>query len=195
MDGSEGHVALAASRRLFISGASHTGKSTFAQAVAAEAPAALISTDTLARHPGRPWPVPRPHVADFYANLAADTHATLLQHHYATLQGLIKEALAACDTSAVIIEGSALRPLVAGDGLFFCLHASDDFVKMRIYQNSGYHTADPDHRHLIDAFLARSLADQTALLAEAEKAQATLIDASNETALAAAQQLAIAYLR
>lgn len=111
------------------------------------------------------------------------------------MQGLIREAIAGCHAPAVIFEGSALRPSESGEGMFLCLHAPNDFVKTRIYQNSGYHTADPDHRHLIDAFLARSLADQTALLAEAEKAQATLIDASNETALAAAQHMAIAYLR
>lgn len=42
-------------RVILIGGASHTGKSTLAQALASHLGWNYRSTDKLARHPGRPW--------------------------------------------------------------------------------------------------------------------------------------------
>src|SRR5215468_118437 len=57
---------------ILIGGTSHTGKSTVAKRIAERLGAICVSTDSLARHPGRPWPAARevpPHVVEHYLQL------------------------------------------------------------------------------------------------------------------------------
>ena len=73
-------------RVLLIGGTSHVGKSTLAKALAARLGGEHVSTDTLARHPGRPWatssgPFPR-HVAAHYLSLSVDELTTEQLRHY-----------------------------------------------------------------------------------------------------------------
>lgn len=59
-------------RVVLIGGTSHTGKSTVAKRIAEKIGATCVSTDSLARHPGRPWPAARdvpPHVVRHYLEL------------------------------------------------------------------------------------------------------------------------------
>lgn len=58
---------------ILIAGTSHVGKSTFAARLTKALGCSLISTDSLARHPGRPWPTVRPAVAEFYSSLSPET--------------------------------------------------------------------------------------------------------------------------
>ena len=55
---------------LLIGGTSHTGKTTLAQSLAQQLDRDCISTDSLARHPGRPWKISDKevpsHVVDHY---------------------------------------------------------------------------------------------------------------------------------
>ena len=52
---------------VLIGGTSHVGKSTVARALATSLGFRHVSTDRLARHPGRPWTTTRPHVREHYA--------------------------------------------------------------------------------------------------------------------------------
>ena len=63
-------------RVVLIGGTSHVGKSTLSESLAARLGWTRISTDTLARHPGRPWkPAPEKvpdHVAEHYLSLSVN---------------------------------------------------------------------------------------------------------------------------
>ena len=71
---------------LLIGGTSHTGKSTLGTRLAHERNGVYQSTDTLARHPGRPWKtfpetVP-PHVAEHYLTLTPPELIADVVRHY-----------------------------------------------------------------------------------------------------------------
>ena len=73
-------------RVVFIGGTSHVGKSTLAESLAARLGWTRISTDTLARHPGRPWrPAPEKvpdHVAEHYLSLSVNELLKDVLRHY-----------------------------------------------------------------------------------------------------------------
>ncbi len=181
-------------RRVLISGASHTGKSTLAKMIAGRVSATIIATDALARHPGRPWPKPRPHVVDYFSNLSGETHITLLQHHYLAMRAVVRVALEGNTEKAVIVEGSPLRPGVFDADVFVGLIAPPPVLEERIFMSCNYVSLPQEKRQLVDAFLARSLADQDALKAEADAAGVPLIDSSDTGALAKAISDAVAVL-
>lgn len=76
-------------RVVLIGGTSNVGKSTVARAVAAELGFGCLSTDRLARHPGRPWRTPEwevpAHVAEHYRSLSVDELITSVLGHYERL--------------------------------------------------------------------------------------------------------------
>ncbi len=171
---------------LLICGTSHCGKSTLAAALGRQTGATVLATDQMARHPGRPWPQPRPHVVDFYQNLSDVSRLTLLQHHYQTMQGLILQAIQS-QSGPYIIEGSALRPDAAtvyrGHSCeVICLTAPPDVLADRIYRESGYAGLNPDQRSLVQAFVRRSLADQDIILATASQLDVMVIDTTDPSA-------------
>ena len=63
-------------RVILIGGSSNVGKSTIAQSMALKLGWSYLSTDSLARHPGRPWRVGQravpEHVVDHYRSLSVD---------------------------------------------------------------------------------------------------------------------------
>lgn len=73
-------------RVILIGGSSHVGKSALARSLADTLGWRLISTDELARHPGRPWrsaPERVPdHVAEHYLTLPVDELIADVLHHY-----------------------------------------------------------------------------------------------------------------
>lgn len=153
---------------LLISGTSHTGKSSLADVIGKALGCKTYATDGFARHPGRPWPNPAPHVAEYFAALSGKTiYQFLLNHHenmWPQLQKLILEKHAAGET--FILEGSALRPeytqTIAPDmALNICLYADDDFLRERMRQNSSYTSRDANMQHIVDKFIDRSLMDNT----------------------------------
>ena len=127
------HKVPADLRVILIGGSSHVGKSTLADSLAAKLGWTQISTDKLARHPGRPWqPEPQQvpdHVAEHYLSLSVHELIEDVLHHYKVNVWPQVEAIVtatATDTSKerIIVEGSALWPefvatlRVCGDSKF-----------------------------------------------------------------------------
>ena len=155
---------------LLIGGASHSGKSSLAGGIATRLQIKCISTDSLARHPGRPWrsapeDVPA-HVADHYLSMTASELVGDVLRHYRDIVGpLVNDVIDAhCrlpGQSRLVIEGSALLPeLVAAmdqPGIAaIWLIASDDVLRRRIHVSSQYETNSARQRLMIDKFVARN---------------------------------------
>jgi hypothetical protein len=101
---------------ILISGSSHAGKSTLAEALANRLGYSSLSTDRLARHPGRPWnhngPV-KEHVAQHYATFSVDELLSdVLAHYRKNVLPQVAEILAKHSsedsTEGLVLEGSAL---------------------------------------------------------------------------------------
>src|SRR5207244_3525733 len=142
-------------RVLLIGGSSHAGKSTLARALGDKLGWSVISTDTLARHPGRPWPVGSravpEHVAEHYLSLDGDELIRSVLEHYHNmwprLRELIEEHAGEASTQRIVIEGSALWPaniatLACGGVAAIWLTASDRVFEGRILAESGFVAAD-----------------------------------------------------
>jgi 2-phosphoglycerate kinase len=158
-----------ATRVVLIGGTSHAGKSSTASALAARWGAEAISTDKLARHPGRPWPTPTwvvpDHVAEHYATLTAEELIASVMAHYGRIWPMVRELIEtrAADAGAptLVLEGSALWPeLVAELKLptvrAVWLTADDAVFDARIRRESRFDQADPAGRQLIESFAART---------------------------------------
>jgi DNA polymerase III delta prime subunit len=156
-------------RVLLIGGTSHVGKSTLAKALAARLGGEHVSTDTLARHPGRPWatssgPFPR-HVAAHYLSLSVDELTTGQLRHYQRLWPRIEEMAAAWATDAgarrLILEGSGILPLPAAalktpDTSAVWLTASAAVLRDRIYSASRFDDLAPEEKIIVEKFLGRT---------------------------------------
>lgn len=153
--------------RLFlIGGPSHAGKSTLAAAAASYLGCRCISTDSLARHPGRPWRDPPdqlpPHVVEHYRDLPLDEMMQSVLAHYRSMWSALVLPLIESG-ERLVLEGSALLPeLVARldmrDIRATWLVADDGVLKRRIRAESDYDLRDPDARVLIDKFAERAIA-------------------------------------
>jgi 2-phosphoglycerate kinase len=157
-------------RVILIGGTSHAGKSSLARELAARLAYEPLSTDKLARHPGRPWPpgeasVP-PDVAQHYGALAPEALIGSVLRHYGTMWPMIRalvEARAA-DSAApgLVLEGSALWPeraaqlLGGGSVAGLWLVADEALIEARIRRESRFEAADRAGRALIEAFLERT---------------------------------------
>jgi 2-phosphoglycerate kinase len=160
-------------RVILIGGSSHAGKSTLAQSLASRLDWHCISTDSLARHPGRPWGKVRPHVARHYLSLSVDALFEDVLRHYARLWPDIQSLITAhaSDPSAqrLILEGSALWPesvatlRLEGVGAIW-LTASDSFFQKRMYKNSGFDQASVRGQAMIEKFLQRTLRYNTRMI-------------------------------
>lgn len=172
----------AQTRVLLIGGSSHSGKSTLAAALAGRLGWTQRSTDSLARHPGRPWRAPPDavplHVAEHYLQLTADERMASVQAHYQgqwpTIEALIQAHAQDPAAERLVLEGSALWPsnvaALRGPAVAAVwLTAADALFEARIRAGSGYATADARGRAMIDAFLERTLAFNRAMLAEVER--------------------------
>lgn len=149
---------------LLIGGTSHTGKSTLAQHLSQMLEWKTISTDGLARHPGRPWKVlPEmvpPPVAEHYLSLSVDELLADVLRHYRRLWPTISDLIVRSETP-LVVEGSALcpewvAPLTSGKTAIW-LTANDDFLRQRIYATSGFDKADEPQKELIRKFVGRTL--------------------------------------
>ena len=155
---------------ILIGGTSHSGKSTLAEVLSEELKGQCISTDSLARHPGRPWKenpdlIPA-HVRKHYFSLSVEELLTDVLRHYKSLwpliQSIIKSHLANSISGILIMEGSALLPelvnsLVSNKVVPIWLTGSDNFFRKRIYQSSQYQSAGVPEQQLIDKFIARTI--------------------------------------
>lgn len=154
-------------RVLLIGGTSHVGKSTLARLLADDLGWSCISTDALARHPGRPWPAPSEEVSVHYHSLSADDLADAQWRHYQrlwpTVEALVRKRLDAAAGRGLVLEGSGVLPeavasLDVGQGVAAAwLTGSPSLVKGRVHDAGGYESADADHRFMIDQFAGRTL--------------------------------------
>lgn len=157
-------------RLLLIGGASHVGKSTLAQSLASQLQWHYCSTDSLARHPGRPWKaqskdIPK-HVAAHYRLLPVDELIEdVLRHYRKNVWSMIEDIITSHSTDIssqkIIIEGSALLPELVTTLNFdkistIWLTASNEFLRQRIYMESQYQTKSQLEKMLVDKFVERN---------------------------------------
>lgn len=168
---------------LLIFGTSHVGKSTLAAGMGTALGWKVLSTDQLARHPGRPWPEVKPAVADFYESLSDESIYWFLQVHHENLWPRIQHLIAAESASrqGLVFEGSALRPefianLESQAFVPVGLHASADFLLRRIKTESRYNELDGRMRSLVDKFITRSLHDNQNIVSAAERLGLRLVN-------------------
>ena len=177
---------------VLIGGSSHVGKSSLAESLAAALGWDHISTDSLARHPGRPWrPHPEKvpdHVAEHYLGLSVDELITDVLRHYKVNVWPKVEAIIASHTKStsparVVLEGSALWPefaatLSSGRVAALWLTASEEVFRRRIRDGSMYSSKSPRERTMVDKFLARTLAYDSQMVEVVNRRGLTLIDVS-----------------
>ncbi|MFF4557851.1 AAA family ATPase [Streptomyces sp. NPDC001422] len=177
---------------VLIGGTSNVGKSTVAQEVAEKLGFEYLSTDALARHPGRPWrtldwEVPT-HVAEHYGSLTVEELITSLFEHYDRLWPRIEElitARAAEDRTGLVLEGSALWPVQVAR--LQVLHAAavwlttdDSLVRARVHAAGCYEAAADEERILMDKFLARTERYQALMIEAIDRLGLARIDAGGE---------------
>ncbi len=169
---------MAGPRVVLIGGTSNTGKSTVAGVVAGRLGFQCLSTDGLARHPGRPWPRPGwevpAHVARHYASLSVGELITSVLGHYERLWPRVAELITARAAAGsagpgLVLEGSALWPpwvaaLTTPRTAAVWLTAGEAVIRARIHAAGRYRDATDDERHLMDKFLARTLRYQVLML-------------------------------
>lgn len=167
---------------LLIGGSSHSGKSTLAAELGLRTGSRVIATDSLARHPGRPWrehpnSIPE-HVRAHYATLTVDELIEDVLKHYKKLwprvAQLILAQLSNADSERLIIEGSALWPdwvstLVQEGITKVWLTTTDEVFQQRIYRSANYFKKSLPEQALIDKFLARTLRFNTLIMQQVSK--------------------------
>ena len=175
---------------ILIAGTSHAGKSTLAGLLSTRLGWQAISTDSLARHPGRPWPgIPAP-VEEYYTALSTETIHWFLKVHHQNIWPLIRPMI---DSSShvgnpAIFEGAALRPefispLLGSTVAGVLLHAGNDFLLERMRSHARYEDATAGQRRIMDAFIERSLRENTEMLASAREHHLPIVDVTSPEAL------------
>ena len=182
---------------ILIGGTSHTGKSTLAQALASTLGWNYVSTDKLARHPGRPWrmlpeTVPA-HVAEHYLTFSVEELITdVLRHYKNNVWPIVSQLVVsvAIDPSqeGLVLEGSALWPewvaTITYDHLSAVwLTASAQVIAGRIYEESHYREKAPREKEMIDKFLQRTLVYNTRMMAVIHRLGLHSIDVSTIVSL------------
>ena len=157
---------------ILIGGSSHVGKTSVSESLAAALGWDHVSTDSLARHPGRPWkPAPEKvpdNGAKHYLCLSVgELIEDVLRHYKVTVwpkvEGIIASHLTESSKTGIVLEGSALWPeLVASLDLdkiaAVWLTASEEVFRQRIHVGSLYSLKSPRERMMINKFLERTLA-------------------------------------
>ncbi len=170
-------------RVLLIGGTSNVGKSTVAAVVAERLGFEYLSTDSLARHPGRPWRTPErevpPHVVEHYSSLSLDELIGSVLAHYERLWPRIEELIRS--HPGLVLEGSALWPArVAALSQVDCaavwLAADAEVIRARVRAAGDYDCATTGERSLMDTFVARTLRFQELMLADLERLGLTRVD-------------------
>lgn len=162
---------------LLIGGTSNAGKSTVAEAAARRLGFVHMTTDTLARHPGRPWRTPErevpTHVAEHYASLSVDELITSVLGHYERLWPRILALItahAAQGQQGLVLEGSALWPARVAEldvprTAAVWLTADEAVLRARVHAGGRYAEATGAERALMDRFLERTYRFQQLMVA------------------------------
>jgi hypothetical protein len=157
--------------------------------VAARLGGEAISTDSLARHPGRPWPTPTwtppDHVAEHYRTLTPDELLASVLDHYRRMWPSVRERIetraADLDARPLVLEGSALWPeLVVELDLpgvrAVWLTADAAVLDARIRGESRFDQAEPVGRQLIESFAARTRLYNATMLAHVRRLGLPLVE-------------------
>lgn len=178
-------VQLGIRSEIFVAGTSCVGKSTCAEALGRRFGWAVVSTDRLGRHPGRPWAgAPEP-VLEFYRGLSAETVHWFLQVHHENMRPVIAATIAEARRRAgTVFEGAALRPehldgWGVEPGAAVCLFADAEALRRRIREASAYGTQPVGMREAIDAFTRRSVRENEAFAAASRARGLRLIDTTD----------------
>ena len=175
---------------ILIGGSSHVGKSTVSDSLGAKLGWVHISTDSLARHPGRPWrtaPEEVPdHVAEHYLSLSIDELIEDVLRHYRTnvwprIEEIVTSHLNDTSTSGIVLEGSALLPelvmnLDIDKIVAVWLTAGEEVFRHRIHDGSLYCRKSPREQLMIDKFLERTLAYNALLVNAVNRHGYILVD-------------------
>ncbi|MBZ6076472.1 hypothetical protein [Microvirga puerhi] len=171
---------------LLLLGTSHVGKSTCAHDLGNATEWPVISTDKLGRHPGRPWTGVPDAVTEFYLRLTDATIHWFLRVHHENMRPFIRETIKAAREAGrgFILEGSALRPEYLsdweiGEALVICLHAESDALRERIEKGSAHSQQSDQTKRAIDKFVERSIRENEALVASANKQGIRLVDVTD----------------
>ncbi|MDJ0635945.1 MAG: hypothetical protein QNJ34_22355 [Xenococcaceae cyanobacterium MO_188.B29] len=160
-------------RVILIGGSSHVGKSTLGRSITEKLGGRYLSTDSLARHPGRPWVnanknyIPE-HVAEHYRNLSIDALFLDVLSHYEKnvlpqVEAIIHSHVSNRSVECLIIEGSALYPtlvanLVKDNSIkVIWLTARERLFRNRILSESNFDNVGEEEKYLIQKFLDRTL--------------------------------------
>ncbi len=149
-----------------------------------------VSTDSLARHPDRPWrPVPEKvteEVAERYISLSIDDlMGDVLRHYRVNVRPKVEATTAshsaAGSRTGVALEGSALRPEFAtglnfGKAAAVWLAADEDVFRGRIHAASLYSSKSARERMMIDRLLERALTYNARMVAAVNRHRFILVD-------------------
>lgn len=180
-------------RMILIGGSSHAGKSTLAQYLAAKLDWNYLSTDKLARHPGKPWIqdnkkiIPN-HVIEHYKNLSAEAlFLDVLSHYEKNVLPQVEFIIRSQES--LIIEGSAIYPglvenLVRENGVkAIWLTAGDRLFQNRIYVKSNFDNLGNDEKYLIQKFLQRTLLYNKRMMESVKQLGLIYIDVASTSTL------------
>ena len=195
-------------RVILIGGSSHSGKSALSESIAANLGWNRISTDTLARHPGRPWrPEPEKvpdHVAEHYLSLSVDELIVDVLHHYRVnvwpqVEKIVASHITDPSRAGLVIEGSALWPELVATLDFdniatLWLTASEPVFRQRIRDESQYHSKSLRGQRMIDKFLERTLVYNAQMIEIANRHGFILVDVQQSN-LAELTQRCLSILR
>ena len=169
---------------ILIGGTSHVGKSTVAESLTSELGWSLTSTDSLARHPGRPWRHPPEtvpeHVAEHYLSLpVGELLSDVLRHYSVNVWPKIEEIVTS--GAGIVVEGSALWPefaigLDSDRVAALWLTASEEILTQRIRGESLYHSKAGREQMMIDKFIERTLAYDVLMVEVARRHGLALVD-------------------
>jgi 2-phosphoglycerate kinase len=181
-------------RAILIGGTSHVGKSTLSERLAEELGWQAFSTDSLARHPGRPWGKEVPlDVREYYLSHSDTALLDEVLLHYRDnvwpiAQAIVSARVSNLYDSCIVLEGSAILPDLVNESKLeqtrsIWLIASEDKITERIYASSDYSNALPADQKVIDRFLARSLGYNQLLIDSLKDTDNCYLDVSDDSAL------------
>ena len=186
-------------RAILIGGSSHVGKSTLGKSLSNKLDWNYISTDSLAKHPGRPWinantKVIQDHVVKHYKYLSVKALLLDVLSHYQQnvlpqVETLVRDNISNLSNKHLIIEGSALYPEFVVDlvniknvrGIW--LTASGLTLQNRIYKDSNFYNVSQEDKYLIQKFLARTILYNRRIKKDLEDLKLEYIDVESVTTL------------
>ena len=165
---------------------------------------ACISTDRMARHPGRPWSTPTftlpDHVAEHYRTLTPEALAAAQLAHYDRMWPLVAakvdEALAG---APLVLEGSGVLPgpvaALGRDGVrAVWLTGSPALIEARVRRESGYETLPSDVQAMVRKFIDRSRLYDGAVIGEARRLGLPVVDVTDAMSREAVVEACLAAL-